>query len=325
MKGFVNLKVIKVSSNEADQRLDKLLAKYLNLAPKSFIYKMLRKKNITLNGKKADGSERLKIEDEIKLFLSEETIEKFSELNIVKVSYDLNIIYEDKNILIINKPSGLLSQKASIEDISLVEYIISYLLDSGQITTEELKSFKPGICNRLDRNTSGIIVAGKTLGALKIMAEIFRDRSIHKYYQCIVKGTITEKEYISGYLVKDEKTNKVTITNEKSQDGVYIQTEYEPIRVNHGYSLLSVKLITGRSHQIRAHLASVNHPVIGDFKYGNKTINEYFKKKYKLEHQLLHSYKLIFPDLKGDFSYLSGKEFIAELPKVFAKIKNDIF
>lgn len=319
------MKIIKVSSNEANQRMDKLLIKYLNLAPKSFIYKMLRKKNITLNGKKADGSERLKIDDEIKLFLSEETIEKFSELNVKKVPYDLDIIYEDKNILIINKPSGLLSQKASLEDISLVEQMISYLLDTNQITHNELKSFKPGICNRLDRNTSGIIVAGKTLSALRTMAEIFRSRSIDKYYQCIVNGEIASKQHILGYLVKDEKTNKVTITKEKNSKGLYIQTEYEPLKVKHGYSLLNIKLITGRSHQIRGHLASVNHPVVGDYKYGNKKVNEYFKKNYKLDHQLLHSYKLVFPELEGEFSYLSKKEFTAKLPDIFAKIKNDIF
>lgn len=319
------MKIIKVSNNEAGQRLDKLLVKYLNLAPKSFIYKMLRKKNITLNGKKADGSEKLIIEDEIKLFLADETIEKFSELKIDKVSYSLDIIYEDKNILVINKPAGLLSQKAVKEDISLVEHIISYLLDSNQITENDLKSFKPSICNRLDRNTSGIVVSGKTLAALQTMAEVFRDRSIHKYYNCIVKGAISQKQYIEGYLIKDEKTNKVTISKEKNEEGIFIQTEYEPIVVNEKYSLLSVKLITGRSHQIRAHLASVNHPIIGDFKYGNRIVNDYFKRTYQLEYQLLHSYKLIFPEFNNEFSYLSEKEIVAELPGTFTRIKDDIF
>lgn len=319
------MKIINVSVNEAGQRLDKLLCKYLNLAPKSFIYKMLRKKNITLNGKKADGSEKLNMDDEIKLFLADETVDKFSELKVDKVSHNLNIIYEDKNILIINKPTGLLSQKASKEDVSLVEHIISYLLDTGQITENDLKSFKPGICNRLDRNTSGIVVAGKTLASLQTMAEVFRDRSIHKFYKCIVKGTISKKQYIEGYLVKDEKTNKVTVTKEKRKEGIFIQTEYEPLELNSEHSLLEVKLITGRSHQIRAHLSSIDHPIIGDFKYGNRTVNEFFKKNYHLEYQLLHSYKLIFPEFKNEFSYLSGKEFIAELPDQFSRIKNDIF
>lgn len=316
---------IKVSKNEAGQRFDKLLLKYLNQAPKSFVYKMLRKKNITLNGKKADGSEKLVIEDEIKLFLSEETIEKFSQFKLDIISYDLDILYEDKNILVINKKVGVLSQKAASDDISLVEHIISYLLDSNQITIEELRSFKPSICNRLDRNTSGIVVAGKTLHALQIMAEVFRDRTIHKFYKCIVKGMIKEKQHIEGYLVKNEKNNKVTISKEKNENGVYIETEYEPLKVTEQYSLLSVELITGRSHQIRAHLSSVNHPILGDYKYGNLSINEYFKKKNHLEHQLLHSYKLIFPKLTEEFEYLSGKEIYAKAPEQFLQLEKELF
>lgn len=318
------MKLIQVSENEAGQRLDKLLAKYLNLAPKSFLYKMLRKKNITLNGKKADGSEQLALNDEIKMFLADETIEKFSELVVEKVKHDLDIVYEDVNLLILNKPAGMLSQKAEKTDVSIVEHIISYLLDSEQITEEELQSFKPSICNRLDRNTSGIIVAGKTLVALQIMAELFRDRSIHKYYQCIVTGKVASKELIEGYLTKDETTNKVRVLTEQTPEGEYIKTEYEPVRTTEQYSLLNVKLITGKSHQIRAHLASIGHPIIGDFKYGSRNANLFFKKNYGLEHQLLHSYRLVFPELSGELSYLSGKEFLAKKPAIFEKIEKEL-
>ena len=171
-----------VSKNEANQRLDKLLAKYLNKAPKSFLYKMLRKKNITLNGKKADGSEKLVESDEIKLFLAEETIAKFSEVLVEEVEEGIQIIYEDENILLINKEVGMLSQKAEKSDVSLVECIITYLVQSNQLTKEELRSFKPSICNRLDRNTSGLVVAGKTLIGLQTMAELFKERTIDKYY-----------------------------------------------------------------------------------------------------------------------------------------------
>lgn len=316
----VNMKNIVITKNEAGQRLDKLLQKYLNKAPKSFIYKMLRKKNITLNGKKADGSEKLVEQDEIRLFLSDETLTNFSEVMVTKVKHNLTIVYEDKNIMVINKPVGVLSQKAKPEDVSLVEEVISYLLDKKELTVEELKSFKPSICNRLDRNTSGIVVAGKTLIGLQTMAEVFKDRSLHKYYYCIVSGQVKEKKLIEGYLSKDEKTNKVTVLKKEIKDASPIKTEYEPLLVGNQYTLLSVKLITGRSHQIRAHLQSIGHPIVGDYKYGNRKTNDYFKKKYGLESQLLHSYRLVFPKIEGELSNLSYKEIKAEVPDIFQEI-----
>lgn len=314
-----------VSKNEANQRLDKLLAKYLNKAPKSFLYKMLRKKNITLNGKKADGSEKLVESDEIKLFLAEETIAKFSEVLVEEVEEGIQIIYEDENILLINKEVGMLSQKAEKSDVSLVECIITYLLQSNQLTKEELRSFKPSICNRLDRNTSGLVVAGKTLIGLQTMAELFKERTIDKYYHCIVKGKVDHQQRIEGFLYKDEKTNKVSITNHALEGADPIATEYVPLKTNGTYTLLQVKLITGKTHQIRAHLQSIGHPIIGDFKYGNRGVNEQMKKLYSLENQLLHAYCLRFPKVDGACSNLSGKEFIAARPALFERIVNELF
>jgi 23S rRNA pseudouridine955/2504/2580 synthase len=312
---------ININSNEAGQRLDKLLAKYLNKAPKSFLYKMLRKKNITLNGKKADGSEKLQINDEVKLFLSEETIEKFSELIINKVnSNKLDIIYENENVLIINKPAGMLSQKAKDTDTSIIEYIISYMLDNKKISESELKSFKPSVCNRLDRNTSGIVIAGKTLIGLQKMSELLRNRNINKYYRCIVNGTISQKQLIDGWLYKNEKTNKVSILDKERADASYIKTEYMPIAYGENITFLEVKLLTGRSHQIRAHLASIGHSIIGDYKYGNKGVNDSYKEKYKVESQLLHSYRLELPELEPPFENMSEMTIIAKLPFIFNKI-----
>ena len=276
-----------ITEKDAGQRLDKLLGKYLNLAGKSFIYKMLRKKNITLNGKKCDGSEKLSCGDEVKLFLAEETIEKFSEVKVQKVrKQELDILYEDEHIALINKPSGMLSQKAKDTDESLVEYFIDYLLDKGTIKEEDLKTFRPSVCNRLDRNTSGLVVAGKTLPGLQIMAAVFKDRSIHKYYQCVVK--------------------------------------YEPLATvfRDGFSctLLKVTLITGRTHQIRAHLASIGHPIVGDPKYGDKLINQTAQKKYRIRSQMLHSWQVVFPQLPEPLAYLSGKSFLAPLPAEFSRI-----
>ena len=290
-----------INANEANQRLDKYLAKYMDLAPKSFFYKMLRKKNITLNGKKAEGNEKLLINDVVRLFLAEDTIEGFrskKEQTVVNKTskIKLDIIYEDKDILVINKPVGMLSQKASKDDVSLVEYVIEYLLSTGSLKKQDLATFVPGICNRLDRNTSGIVVAGKSLKGLQDMNEAFKSRSLHKFYLCLVKGKMSGKSLIDGYLFKDEKTNKVSILKDEIEGALPIKTEYIVMDSNEKVTLLKVNLITGRSHQIRAHLASIGHPIIGDYKYGDKTINDKYKSIYKLESQLLHAYELVMPD-----------------------------
>lgn len=313
------MREIRIQKNEAGQRLDKLLMKYLNLAPTSFIYKMLRKKNITLNDKKADGMEKLMLGDCVKLYLAEETIEKFQKATYIhmKESVKLAILYEDSHICIINKEAGMLSQKSKPEDLSLVDYLISYLLEKQELTQESLLSFRPGLCNRLDRNTSGIIIAGKSLQGLQQMADLLKHRNMNKYYYCITKGVIENKQRIEGYLHKSKHRNKVTITKEAVLDSDYICTEYDPIKHNSSYTLLKVTLITGRSHQIRAHLQSIGHPIVGDGKYGDVYVNQYYKKRYQLKHQLLHAYELEFPKLEHELSGLSEKRIIAPLPEYF--------
>ena len=323
------MKSITVNKNEAGQRLDKLLAKYLNLAGKGFLYKMMRKKNIVLNGKKCDGSEKLAEGDEIKLFLADETIEKFSEVKIQKVKKTkLHIIYEDEHVLLINKPSGMLSQKAKEQDESLVEYLIDYLLGSGKLTESGLRAFRPSVCNRLDRNTSGIVAAGKSLAGLQLLSGVFKDRSIHKYYQCLVSGVIRDVKTVDGWLLKDEKKNQVRILTEAEakrfggRDGdeepKRIRTKYEPIATDGKFTLLKVTLLTGRSHQIRAHLASLGHPIVGDFKYGG--VSKVNPSGRTVKYQLLHSYRLEFPKLAEPFAYLSGRVFEAPMPGYFASV-----
>ncbi len=296
-----------ITPNEAEQRFDKYLKKLLSDAPSSFIYKMLRKKNIVLNGKKSDGTDKLKTGDRVKLFLSDETFDKFSkreaenkEAGSLKQLKDepLKVLYEDADVLILDKPSGMLSQKAKPEDVSANEYILSYLLKKGDLTEEMMQTFKPSVCNRLDRNTSGILIAGKSLKGLQMMSKALKERSLEKYYRCIVSGKLTEDAYLKGYLKKDAAANQVAIKTNLPADAegyLPIETAYHPIQVYDGYTELEVHLITGRSHQIRAHLASIGHPIIGDTKYGDPKQNELFRKKARVTSQLLHAYRVRFP------------------------------
>ena len=310
---------LEIGVNEAGQRLDKYLKKLLPQAESSFIYKMLRKKNIVRNGKKTEGSVHLVKGDRITLYFSDETFAKFSAAKpfLAVPHTDLKILYEDEDLLILDKPAGMLSQKATASDCSANEQVIQYLLDCKAVTQQTLQTFRPSVCNRLDRNTSGILVAGKTLHGLQKMAEQFQDRSVKKYYRCMVSGTVTQGQHINGWLRKDEKKNKVKIYNSQDmeeadlQNSQYIETEYRPVGQGDGCTMLEVHLITGRSHQIRAHLASIGHPVIGDRKYGDPVVNSYYRKNAGITHQLLHAYRIELAD---------GTQVTAPLPDYFANI-----
>lgn len=326
MKQFI------ITENEAGQRFDKYLAKLMKDAPKSFFYKMMRKKNITLNGKKATGNEKLNKDDEVKLFLSDETFDKFvGHTEVKKAVCKLDVVYEDEHVLFINKPVGMLSQPDESGKMSLVEYLIGYLEDKEEVTEDTLKTFKPAVCNRLDRNTSGLVAAGKSLTGLQELSKLLHDRTIHKDYLCIVKGDVKKEKYVKGFLYKDEKLNKVTVYNDSKmltesgsikgkEKPLPIETKYTPLCSNGKMTLLKVRLITGRTHQIRAHLASIGHPLAGDTKYGDEKFNQYFREKYRLKNQLLHAHEMQIPELDGKLKYLSGKVITAKVPELFEKI-----
>ena len=297
-----------IGPNEAGQRMDKYLSKYMDKAPKSFFYKMMRKKNIVLNGKKASGSEKLAEGDEITFFLSDETIGKFAKAEasgnyqqvkrLAAGKHLPDIVYEDSGMLFFNKPAGVLSQKSKPGDISLNEYLLGYLLNTKAVTEAELASFTPAVCNRLDRNTSGLVAAGKTLSALQELSRMFHDRSMNKYYLTIAAGEMKEEAHLDGWIARDEKSLKSKVypkEQENLPEGAQrIETSYVPLASNGKLTLLKVHLLTGRTHQIRAHLASQGHPLAGDTKYGGRKLNERLRQKYGLSHQLLHAWKLEF-------------------------------
>lgn len=343
--------LLKIKHIEAGGRLDKYLLKFLKDAPTSFIYKMLRKKNIVLNGKKAAGNEFLKENDEVKLFLADETIVKFGGkvtlsqtadreyvvaaedsiesssddslynfLKSLKWEFDEpKVIYEDRDIIILNKPVNVLSQIAKRGDISMNEWLISYLINSESLTADDLLTVKPAVVNRLDRNTSGIILAGKTLTGLRFLSDIIKARTLKKYYLTIVKGEVLKNFTAEAYLLKNDNHNTVKIYQDKVEGADYIKTAYEVLEVKGGHSLLKVELITGKSHQIRAHLSFLGYPVIGDGKYGLKSENTRYR-RMGLNSQFLHSYEIKFPEVEGDFAYLSGMTYKADLPEKLRKV-----
>ena len=290
------MRELTVTEKDCAQQLIKYLSKYMEEAPKSFFYKMLRKKNIVLNQKKADGSEKLKTGDTIRLYLAEETIEKFRKTPEKpaagkQVKYPkLDIVYEDEKVIFLNKPAGVLSQKAKETDVSLTEALGAYLSEKN---AGEETMFRAGL---------------------------IAERAVGKYYLTVVKGTVTETERIRGYLTKNERTNRVSIQREQQGDAVYIETAYRPLCAGRGCTLLEVELVTGKSHQIRSHLASIGHPLAGDTKYGDAEFNRRFREKYGLKYQLLHSWKAVFPELTGTLSDLSGKTFTAPLPSSVRRI-----
>ncbi len=323
------MKEITISENDAGQRINKFLMKYLNKAPSSFIYKMLRKKNIKLNNKKADGSEILAGGDTVQIYLSDETISNFRTEEKLAPAHqtDIDVIYSDENILIANKPAGMLSQKAAKDDYSFNEAMINYLVAKDKITKEQLATFKPSVCNRLDRNTSGIILCGISLKGSQELSKLIRERQLDKYYYTIVAGCMKKNIDSKCYLVKDNEKNISYISDKPSHNGKgeLIHTIYYPVKSNDAYTLLKVKLITGKSHQIRAHLKYLGYPVAGDRKYGDMSTNIYFKKKYGINNQMLHCGEVVFHELSGDLSYLSGKKFVAEFPDRFDNVVSNLF
>ncbi len=306
------MKEFKITDAETGQTLLKYLSKILPLASISLLHKSLRKKNITINHKKCSGKEILGDNDIVQIWFSDETFSLFSKrtkkysLKKRNFNFAKYIIYEDEHIIIVNKPAGILTQGDESGEFTLNDALLKYCNFENDSTA------KPSVCNRLDRNTGGLVLCGKTISGLQTLNQIIKNRSLLKKYRCIVFGKTKKEETLKSFLTKSNESNKVTISNNKTNNSLPIETKYKRISVieKNGLlcSLLEVQLVTGRSHQIRAHLSFIGHPILGDKKYGTKE-SIALSNQLKMDYQLLQAFSLTFPVLQGKLSYLSKKTF----------------
>ncbi len=320
------MKEIRITANEADQRLDRFIKKFLPDAPLGLIYKYLRKKKIKVNGGKAAQNYRLQIGDLVQ-FDSYIPLSDFIQKNekIEEFQKEFTVIYEDEHLLVVDKPAGLLTHKDQTgPQDTLNAQVLTYLVKKEDyIPTEEL-TFKPGPSNRLDRNTSGLVLFAKDYQTQQTLNEMIREKKIDKYYLALVWGVVKKDCELHGFLLKNETTNQVKILNYAKEGSWPVHTYYKVLKSNSKYSLLEVKLITGKTHQIRAHLASIGHPIVGDLKYGTNKIQRTMKldKQIVLDRQFLHAYRLVFVDPMESLVYLRNKEIISTLPDELKVIEN---
>ena len=317
-----------VDKNSDGQRADKFLKKLLPLAPRSFIYKMFRKKDVKVNGVKIKEDTFVYAGDEVELFLYEDKVKEFQEeVTIEHLAINFDVVYEDENILIVNKPAGLILHEDDKEKKNtLANQVLSYLYQKGEYDPNLSQGFIPGPVHRLDRNTSGLVIFGKTFQALKDLNEMVRLRHcIKKEYVTIVKGELVKDGHLVGYMKKDEQKQQCFMVSKTTPGALTMETKYHVLKHNSKFSYIEVELVTGRTHQIRLHMASCQHPVIGDRKYGDFEINKMVKNRYGLNHQLLHAYKITFIKPIGSLKYLSGKVVEAPAKGLFSEILQDLF
>lgn len=310
------MREFKINRNDAGQRLDKFISKALPSMPKSYLYRAVRTKKIKRNGKRTEPSEMLCEGDVLTLYVSDDFFPDSKEEPFRTLTPKLFVVYEDENVILLDKRPGVLCQPDTAGDTNtLSEHLIAYLYRRGEYDPDAEASFAPALCNRLDRNTGGIVIAAKNAAALREFNEVIRERRIDKFYLCAVHGTPSPREaLLRGYLTKDAKSNTVTVTDRPRPGSKEIRTRYRTLRSKGGLSLVEVELLTGRTHQIRAHMAHIGHPLLGDGKYG---INRDDRRAgYKF--QALTSYRLVmhFPP-ESPLAYLDGREFRVPDEEIF--------
>lgn len=303
MKEFI------IKNNDCGQRLDKFILKTVRKLPKNLMYKYIRTKRIKVNKKRCNISQILELDDIVELYINDEFFNEEKKLDFLYASSTLDIVYEDENIILIDKKQGVIVHEDKENSVdTLINRLKKYLYEKGEYNPETENSFAPALCNRIDRNTGGIVIAAKNAQTLRIINQKIKDREIKKLYLCLVKGIPKIKsQTLTAYLKKDEKLNKVFISDQKQNDNKTIITKYTVLSSKNNYSLVEVDLLTGRTHQIRAHMSYIGYPLVGDGKYGcnNKDNLKGFK------YQALYSYKLLF-DFQTDaqiLNYLNKKEF----------------
>ncbi|MCL2213459.1 MAG: RluA family pseudouridine synthase [Oscillospiraceae bacterium] len=308
------MKTFNINQNDAGQRIDKFVQKCTLNLPRSLMHKYFRTKRIKLNRKRCSGEDMLALGDVVDFYIPHEFFGESREERDLDFAPKLDIVYEDQHILLIDKPVGLPSQPdENHPSHTLVDHVKAYLHQKGEYAPGAENSFAPALCNRIDRNTAGFVIAAKTAAALREMNAAIKNGGVRKYYLCLVHGTPRRYEAtLEGYLVKDATTNKVQVFSHKpNPKALYIATRYRVLESGEGRSLLEVELLTGRTHQIRAHLASIGHPLLGDVKYGGK-------RHGSNKHQALYSYKIAFEfDEDSQLAYLNGQEFDVDMGKIW--------
>ena len=308
------MKELRVNPNDAGQRLDRFVSKAVPLLPESLLQKYIRLKRIKVNGRAARRDDRLEQGDTLQLYINDEFFEKPREENsYLKVGTPrLSIVYEDENVLLADKKPGVLCHSAGVWDYNtLIAHIQAYLAQKGEWRPKEENAFAPALCNRIDRNTGGIVIAAKNAEALRVLNDKIRDREIEKFYLCVVQGRPKPPEgRLENYLFKDARKNQVFVKKTPEPGARTAVTEYKVLRSRGPLSLVECRLLTGRTHQIRVQMAHAGWPLLGDGKYGR----ERFNKDYDEKGQALYSYRLRFdfPTDAGILNYLRGREFTVD-------------